>query len=102
MDDPKIVFGQVLRDLLTKNDMTAKQLSSLIKVSESAVSDWIKEKSVPSDVNAIMRCARVFGVTLHFMVYGEDELNEEGRAIKGKFDEIIAGQFELVLRPLKK
>ncbi len=35
------------------------------------------------------------------MIWGEEELSGEEAAVREKFREVVAGRFELILRPLK-
>ena len=101
MEEPKIKFASVLKEFMTKNELTGKQLASLINVPESTISTWLNSGSAPQNINAVRACARVFNTTLYFMIYGESELDAEQAEIKSKFREIVAGKFELVLRPLE-
>lgn len=101
MDDPKVKFAVVLKQCLEQNSMTAKQLSSLINVGESTISQWLSSGATPNDPNVYLRCSKIFNKSVHFMIWGEEELSGEEAAVREKFREVVAGRFELILRPLK-
>ncbi|HBG1029190.1 TPA: helix-turn-helix transcriptional regulator [Clostridioides difficile] len=56
-------------DLMKKNNITAKQLTNDLEISNSSVSDWKKGKGKPSS-DAIVKIAEYFNVTTDYLLLG--------------------------------
>ncbi|HBH0239031.1 TPA: helix-turn-helix transcriptional regulator [Clostridioides difficile] len=56
-------------DLMKKNNITAKQLTNDLEISNSSVSDWKKGKGKPSS-DAIVKMAEYFNVTTDYLLLG--------------------------------
>lgn len=64
----KFVINRIL-DLMEKNNITAKQLTSDLEISNSSISDWKKGKGKPSS-DAIVKMAEYFNVTTDYLLLG--------------------------------
>lgn len=64
----KIVINRIL-DLMKKNNITAKQLTSDLEISNSSISDWKRGKGKPSS-DAIVKMAEYFNVTTDYLLLG--------------------------------
>ncbi|HBF0928968.1 TPA: helix-turn-helix transcriptional regulator [Clostridioides difficile] len=56
-------------DLMEKNNITAKQLTSDLEISNSSISDWKRGKGKPSS-DAIVKMAEYFNVTTDYLLLG--------------------------------
>lgn len=74
MDDLKIIFAQNLIALRKQTKLTQAELAEKINYSDKAVSKWERGESIP-DVSVLMTLAKLFGVTIDFLVTKHD--NEE-------------------------
>lgn len=64
----KFVINRIL-DLMEKNNITAKQLTNDLEISNSSISDWKKGKGKPSS-DAIVKMAEYFNVTTDYLLLG--------------------------------
>lgn len=65
------VFRERLRLLMSRNNLTQMQLHEITKISQGAISDYLKGKSEPKAA-ALYRLSRTFSVTMEWL-WGEDE-----------------------------
>lgn len=65
-----------MAELLSKNNMSQKDLAKNAGITESAVSHYIKGNRVPRGVN-LMKIAKALGTTTDYLLSGNDENNEE-------------------------
>lgn len=65
-------LAQTIQTLLTKNDMTIRDLARAINVSESTIKTWIRGSS-PRSMADVRSCARHFSVSIEFLLFGEED-----------------------------
>ena len=53
--------------------MTMTEFAKAIDCSPKTVSEWIIGKRNPRDLAAVKRCASVFNVSLHYLLFGEED-----------------------------
>ena len=56
--------------LLSQNDMTAKELTQLLKISKTAISEWKSGKLKPS-TEALIGISQIFNVSLDWLLTGK-------------------------------
>lgn len=59
-----------ISSLLSQNGMTAKELTQLLKISKTAVSEWKSGKLKPS-TEALIGISQIFNVSLDWLLTGE-------------------------------
>lgn len=74
-------FPKVLKSLLKKNKMTQPELAKKIGGSTNAISYWCRGEFTPS-VYSLMAISELFGVSIDYLVTGEDTKSECGSSIK--------------------
>lgn len=55
--------------------MTVRQAASIAGVASSTIDDW-RGGALPEDYSAVKRLAQEFGVSLSFLLTGEDDLRD--------------------------
>ncbi|GAB4327469.1 MAG: hypothetical protein Kow0037_01060 [Calditrichia bacterium] len=63
-------FGQRLKKLIKSRNITQKQLSENLDITQSLISDYIKDKAVPTITKAKL-IADYFGVDLNWLITGK-------------------------------
>ncbi|MBF0313348.1 MAG: helix-turn-helix transcriptional regulator [Oligoflexia bacterium] len=107
MSDLDVVkFSETLKTMLKKHEMSGKMIASLLGVSEGSVSSWLSGTATPSDINVYKRCARIFSISLHEMIYGIPEVSDGQLEVRKKIEDVAnalsAGRFELIIRPIRE
>ena len=76
-------FGSFLKQKRQEKNMTQKELSSLLFVSESAVSKWEKNVSHP-DITLLPKLSEILGVTEHELITAsvDNKVREEKKQAK--------------------
>lgn len=99
-----MVLNKVLMNLLRERGLTLDSLASEIRVPYSTLCDWIAGRT-PRNFSALRRCAEYFGVSLHFLIFGEEDphctplreiLTTEAPSLRA----VVRGQFQLVITPV--
>lgn len=67
-----MILSKTLRALIRRNGLTITSLAKDIGVSAKTVNEWLAGRS-PRDMNAVKRCAERLGVSLHYLLFGENE-----------------------------
>lgn len=65
-----------MSELLTERNMTQKELALSAKITESAISHYIKGDRVPRGVNLI-KIAKALGTTTDYLLGQDDEIAQE-------------------------
>ncbi len=65
-------FNKRLSELIRKRGVTVLSLSKETKIPKSTLQDWTTN-TVPTDFKAAARLAKALGVSLSFLLTGEDE-----------------------------
>ena len=82
-------FGVILEDLMKTNRISARFLAQQIKLSPKTVAEWVGSGGrIPRNPQHIKSIAKFFGVTVHQLLYGEDEniKNTEAFPLDGVFE----------------
>ncbi len=96
--DMKIRIGKTLSKLLQGGGLTLKVLSQRSGVPASTLSEW-KANRKPKDPIQVQKVASCLGVTMHFLLFGEEDEQETlQKVIKEKF---FQGTFEVTLKKIK-
>ncbi|MGE7650540.1 helix-turn-helix domain-containing protein [Peribacillus frigoritolerans] len=76
-----MTLGQRLKSLRTQNKWTLKEVASKLKLSgHSTYSNWEYERTEP-DVNMLKNIAELYGVTLEYLMTGEEEVNQDDQEV---------------------
>lgn len=69
----KSLFGKNLTHLLEEKQISVREAARIAHVSSSTIVDW-KSGTHPTDFLAIRRLSQALGVTLSFLLTGEEEI----------------------------
>lgn len=91
-----VEFAKTLKTLIRQQATTTGELAKEINVSPKTISDWLTGRT-PRDLDAVKRCARALGVSVHFLLYGdEDQKNLIGEILEKS--ELHTGLYEITVR----
>jgi transcriptional regulator with XRE-family HTH domain len=92
-------LSRVLKKLMYDRDIKLVQVSRATKVPLTTLSNWMAGQK-PRDVNQIKLVADYFKVSLDFILFNIQPSKQN--IVESMKDEINAGAFEVILRPIKK
>ena len=72
----KMTLGNFIAQLRKENNLTQKQLSEILGVSDKTVSHWEREESAP-DISVLPFLAQTLGVTVDELLAGERKASQE-------------------------
>ena len=84
MRDIKNIVAKNITELRTSNNMTQIELGEKLNYSDKSISKWERAESSP-DISVLVEISELFGVTLDYLVKGE---NEEKTVIEQKTEKI--------------
>ena len=95
-------FKENIQFLMASNDVSMTDLSKATSVPLSTLHGWTQGVE-PKKIEQVKNVADFFGVTLDFIFYGiESEEIETENNFKKYDEDIMAGVYEVILRPVKK
>lgn len=89
-------FAKTLKTLIRRRATTTNELAREINVSPKTISDWLSGRT-PRDLDAVRRCSEYFGVSVHFLLYGEEDKKNLIEEILEK-TEVHTGLYEISIR----
>lgn len=98
-------LGKILGETIEKRGYTQSRLAREAGVNPKSLSDWIDDRT-PRDLDAVRRVARVLGVSVSFLLFGEDDsvrdeaANAHGEGTIHAFDP--SGTFEITIRRVQR
>lgn len=93
-------FKNNLKLILHERDMTAAQLSRLTKIPKTTIADWLSGGS-PRDINKLKTLSEALGLTIDELCFGEGK-KKKSVTLEDYKEEIFAGNFDVILRKVKK
>lgn len=92
-------FGTILKELLSMQDMTQKQLAAALNLSPSALGNYIQGSREP-DYETLIRIADYFHVTIDFLLdhSGEPPISRKERLLLSIFRHLTDDQQEFYLK----
>lgn len=89
-------FGQRIRELRRKNNMTQEELAELLSISSQAVSRWETDAAMP-DISFLIPLANLFGITTDELLGRESGKKAEIEAYKEK-DRVLGSKGDVAKR----
>jgi transcriptional regulator with XRE-family HTH domain len=89
-------FAKTLKKIIRQKAMTTGELAKEINVSPKTINDWLTGRT-PRDLDAVKRCAEVLGVTVHYLLYGEEDRRNLIEEILER-TEIHTGLYEISIK----
>lgn len=66
-------FGEKLKSLRIKNELSQEKLAEMLNVSRQAVTKWENQNGIP-DIENLKAIAQIFDVTIDSLVYEDEEI----------------------------
>lgn len=89
-------FAKTLKTVLRQKAITTGELAKEINVSPKTISDWLTGRT-PRDLDAVKRCADHLKVSVHFLLYGQDDRTSLIEELLHK-TEIHTGLYEISIK----
>lgn len=90
---------EIFSTLLQKNGVTSYKVSKETGVSQSTLSDWKRGLSTPK-LDKLQKIADYFGVTVNYLMTGEDSIESPKAALTPKDERDIAKDLENIMNKL--
>ena len=97
----ELKIGHVLGQLMRDKNYSIKELAFESGVPASTIAH-LKLNRPPKDVSTALAIAEVFGVSLHYMLYGEDDPREKRNPPNDFNPELFSGVFEIIVKRVNK
>jgi transcriptional regulator with XRE-family HTH domain len=89
-------FAKTLKTLIRQQASSVNELAREINVSPKTINDWLTGRT-PRDLDAVKRCAEFFKVSVHFLLYGEEDKKNLIEELLEK-TELHTGLYEITVR----
>ena len=67
-------FGQQIKSIRSKENVSQSQFALKLNVSRQAVSNWENNKNLP-DIGLLIHMSEIFNLSLDYLIKGEDQMN---------------------------
>lgn len=94
-----MTFGQKIKHLRTKSDLTQKELAEKMNVTFQTISKWESDTNEP-DIESIRRLSNIFGCSIEYLF--SEEIEEEPKAQEKVAEETKEAKEEPVIKPEEK
>jgi len=95
-------FGENLDALCSARNLSARKLAKDLRVPHKTVTEWIGAGArMPRDPTVLKQLATYFGVSTHFLLFGEEDPTHSLRGLLEK-TEIHTGLYEISIRKVKE
>jgi transcriptional regulator with XRE-family HTH domain len=93
-----IKIGIILRKLLDEQRLTLKAVSKGAGVPATTIAEWSNNRS-PKNLLHAQRVAAFLGVSLHFLLFGEEDREEP--LMKLLKEDVFSGTFEINVKRVR-
>jgi transcriptional regulator with XRE-family HTH domain len=100
ISEMNIILSKKLKSLIRENDLTVAQLSRATRVPAQTLNNWLAGLE-PRSIQQVKRVADHFGLSLDELTYGVKPKTKESSSLESNKEEILAGNFEVILRRIK-
>lgn len=90
-----------LKNLIHERDSSVSQLARATRIPLQTLHNWLSGQK-PRDISQVKKVADHFGISVDSLCFGNGTKDKDQDPIKKYDQEIHAGIFEVVLRPIKK
>ncbi len=93
-----VKIAQTLKALLQQRGMTLREISKVSGVPVSTLSEWSSNRN-PKNPLQTKKVAEALGVTMHFLIFGEDDSQEPIQKILK--EDFFSGTFEMTIKRVR-
>ena len=91
-------FGEVIKQLMKEKNLSVSQLAKAINCPAKTVQEWLGPHGrMPRDPKHLKTLAEHFNISVHHLLYGEDDPKSTINAIFDK-TEVHSGTYELTIK----
>lgn len=95
----KTQIGKVFSEILSNRRLTVKEVSDATKVPASTLAEW-KANRTPKNPTQVRRVAEYLGVSLHYLIFGEEDREEPLSKIVR--EDFFQGTFEITIKRVRE
>ena len=97
----EIKIGSVLKEIIKEKRLSLKKISQDTEIPYSTLYTWFENRQ-PKDILKVQRLADYFGISLHYLLFAEEEKNIPygSENLKGFDSEVLRGVFEVVIKKI--
>lgn len=88
-------FGEQIKSIRQKENLTQEQFAMKLNVSRQAVSNWENNKNLP-DIGMLIRMSDIFQISLDFLIKGENEMNNMTKKIMKDGSETRKARYHMI------
>ena len=93
-------FGQNIKDLMDARNLSERKLASKLDIPHKTLNEWISIGRIPRDPEQIKKLARFFEVSVHYLLFGEEDARTCVKGLLNKMD-ILDGVFQIKVTRMK-
>jgi len=95
-------FGETLKELMKAKRLSATDIAKILQLPTKSVQEWVGPSGrTPRDLSVIKKLASLFGVSVHYLMYGEEDPHNLLASALEK-TEIHTGLYEIVIRKVQE
>ncbi|MFZ4404544.1 MAG: helix-turn-helix domain-containing protein [Pseudobdellovibrionaceae bacterium] len=94
----KTQIGHVLSTIIQERRLTMKEISKATGVPATTLAEWQTNRT-PKNPNQVKAVAKFLGVSLHYLLFGEEDSEEPMQKILK--EDFFAGTFEISVKRVK-
>lgn len=91
-------IGPVLRSIIEERRLTLKEIAKATSVPASTIAEWSNNRAPKNPVHA-QRVANFLGISLHFLLFGEEDHQEPIQKILK--EDFFSGTFEISVKRVR-
>lgn len=88
-------FGEQIKSIRQKENLTQEQFAMKLNVSRQAVSNWENNKNLP-DIGMLILMSDVFQISLDYLVKGENEMSNMTEKVIKDGSEVRRAKYNMV------
>lgn len=94
----KLTIGSNLKKIIEEKRLTLKEISKATGVPATTISEWTSNRAPKNPIH-LRAVAEFLGVTIHYLLFGEEDHNEPLQKIFK--EEVFNGTFEINIKRIK-
>lgn len=92
-------IGKILTQIIKERRYTLKEISEATGVPATTIAEWQANRT-PKNPSQVRAVAKFLGVSLHFLLFGEEDSEEP--VLKILKEDFFKGTFEITIKKVKQ